>query len=103
MNNFSALMKSFAFSYIDIAPVNKLLIYPIMISNEQIKKFQVLYKKHFGEELSTEEAYQSGAKLIGLIELTYKLKTKEEFRMVERRRVEIYKKLLNENEVQSYR
>ncbi len=98
MNNFSALMKSFAFSYIDITSIDRLPIDLTMISNEQIKEFQALYKKHFGEEISTEEAYQSGFKLIRLVELIYKPMTEEEFQMVQKRRTDMNNKLPNEND-----
>lgn len=58
-----------------------------MLSDEQITKFQTLYKNRFGKEISREEAYEQGAKLIRLIELIYKPMTKEEYnRLQERRR-----------------
>jgi hypothetical protein len=31
-----------------------------MLSDEQIKKFQMLYKNRFGKEISREEAYEKG-------------------------------------------
>jgi hypothetical protein len=44
----------------------------IMLLKKQITGFQTLYKKRFGKEISREEAYEQGAKLIRLIELIYK-------------------------------
>ncbi len=41
-----------------------------MLEDGEIKKFQTLYKKHFGEEISKEEAVRKGLKLIRLIQLT---------------------------------
>jgi hypothetical protein len=40
-----------------------------MLTNEQIKKFQALYKKRFGVEIGEEEAGEKGKKLMRLIEL----------------------------------
>ena len=59
-----------------------------MLSDEQITKFQTLYKNRFGKEISREEAYEQGVKLIRLIELIYKPMTKEEYKMVQKRRKE---------------
>ena len=57
-----------------------------MLSDEQIIKFQALYKKHFGKEISREEAYEQGAKLIRLVELVYKPMTEEEYQRLQERR-----------------
>lgn len=59
-----------------------------MLSDEQITKFQTLYKNRFGKEISREEAYEQGVKLIRLIELIYKPMTKEEYKIVQKRRKE---------------
>ena len=69
-----------------------------MISSEQIKKFQGLYKKHFGKEISSEEAYQSATKLLRLVEIIYKPLTQEEYKMVQRWEDKIKKEFPNENE-----
>lgn len=42
-----------------------------MLSDEQITKYQMLYKNHFGKEISREEAYEQGTKLIRFIKLIY--------------------------------
>ena len=57
-----------------------------MLSDEQIKKFQIIYKKHFGKEISREEAYEQGAKLIRLVELIYKPMTEAEYQKLQERR-----------------
>jgi len=59
-----------------------------MLSDEQIRKFQMLYKKHFGKEISQEEAYEKGAKLIRLVELIYKPMTEDEYKQVQKRQKE---------------
>ena len=64
-----------------------------MLSDEQITKYQMLYKDQFGKEISREEAYEQGVKLIRLIELIYKPMTKDEYEQIQerRRKLEIYK------------
>ena len=59
-----------------------------MLSDEQIKQFQILYKNRFGKEISREEAYEKGAKLIRLVELIYKPMTEDEYRQLQKRRKE---------------
>jgi hypothetical protein len=59
-----------------------------MLSDEQIIKFQTLYKNRFGKEISRQEAYEKGAKLIRLIELIYKPMTENEYQQVQKRRSE---------------
>jgi hypothetical protein len=60
-----------------------------MLSDEQIKKFQELWLKRFGKEISREEAYEKGAKLMRLVELTYKPMTQDEYELLQKRRGEI--------------
>ncbi len=43
-----------------------------MIPEEQLEKFQTLYKERFGKEISKEEAYEKGIKLIRVVELLHK-------------------------------
>jgi hypothetical protein len=59
-----------------------------MLSDEQIRKFQILYKNRFGKEISREEAYEKGAKLTRLVELIYKPMTEDEYKQVQKRRKE---------------
>ena len=59
-----------------------------MLSNEQITKFQTLYKNRVGKEISREEAYEQGVKLIRLVELIYKPMTEAEYKIVKKRRKE---------------
>jgi hypothetical protein len=42
-----------------------------MLTDEQVSKFQELYKNRFGVEISREEAYAQGVKLVRLIEIVY--------------------------------
>ncbi len=57
-----------------------------MLSHEQITNFQALYKNRFGREISREEAYEKGAKLIRLVEIIYKPMTETEYQHVQERR-----------------
>ena len=57
-----------------------------MVSEEQIKTFQTLYKNRFGKEISREEAYEQGVKLIRLVELIYKPMTETEYQKLQERR-----------------
>jgi hypothetical protein len=59
-----------------------------MLSDEQITKFQILYKNRFGKEISREEACEKGAKLIRLVELIYKPMTEAEYKQLQERRRE---------------
>ena len=60
----------------------------MLLDNEQITKFQTLYKKRFGKEISREKAYEQGVKLIRLVELTYKPMTEAEYQQLQERRQE---------------
>jgi hypothetical protein len=59
-----------------------------MLSDEQITKFQMLYKNRFGKEISREEAYEQGVKLIRLVELIYKPMSEAEYKQLQERRRE---------------
>ncbi len=57
-----------------------------MLSHEQITNFQALYMKRFGREITREEAYEKGAKLMRLVEIIYKPMTEDEYHQVQARR-----------------
>ena len=59
-----------------------------MLSDEMIIKYQTLYKNRFGKEISREEAYEKGVKLIRLVELIYKPMTEAEYQKLQERRKE---------------
>ena len=40
-----------------------------MLSDAQIKRFQVLYKRHFNEDITKEEALKKGIRLINLLRI----------------------------------
>lgn len=59
-----------------------------MLSDDQIKKFQEIYRETFGKEISREDALSGGIRLLRLIELIYQPITKEDFEKLQIRRKE---------------
>lgn len=57
-----------------------------MLTDEQIKKFQALYKERFGREIGKEAAYEQGVKLVRLMSVIYKPMTQEEFDAIQKHR-----------------
>lgn len=60
-----------------------------MLTDEQIKQFQMLWKNSFGEEITEEKALEFGTKLVDLMRLIYKPITKEEFNKYEIHKKEV--------------
>ncbi len=58
----------------------------MVLDDEQITKFQTLYKSRFGKEISREEAYEKGIKLMRLVELIYQPMTEAEYQQLQERR-----------------
>ena len=58
------------------------------LSSADIEKFQTLYKEQFGKEISREDAYESGAKLLRLMAIIYKPMTEREFELIQEHRTE---------------
>lgn len=42
------------------------------LSKEAIEEYKQIYKKEFGEEISDQEAYEQGSRLIRLFEILYR-------------------------------
>jgi hypothetical protein len=53
-----------------------------------ITKFQELYKSEFGKEISREEAYEKGMKLLRLMSIVYKPMTENDFEFIQKHRQE---------------
>lgn len=49
----------------------------MQLANEQIEKFQLLYKKHYGVEIDEAEALEKGLRLIRLTEIISKHEAKK--------------------------
>lgn len=56
------------------------------LSDEDITKFQSLFKSEFGMEISREDAYEKGVKLLRLMTLVYKPMIQEEYEQIEKHR-----------------
>jgi hypothetical protein len=59
-----------------------------MLTEEQIKTYQVLYKNRFGREIGREEAIEKGTKLLRLVELIFVPMTETEYQKLQERRRE---------------
>ena len=57
-----------------------------MLTEEQVTKFQDIYRKRFGKEISRENALEKGIKLVRLMEIIYKPITEKEFDELQERR-----------------
>lgn len=67
----------------------------MVLSDTDIIKFQTLYKSHFGIEISKEDAYENGIKLLRLMSLVYKPMTQEEYQSIQKHRQETIELLKN--------
>lgn len=56
------------------------------LSDEDIRKFQALYKSAFGTDISREDAYESGIKLLRLMSLVYTPMTEQELKSIQKHR-----------------
>lgn len=58
----------------------------MVLSDEDIAKFQALYKSEFGVEISKEDAYEKGIKLLRLVSAVYKPMTEKEYEQIQKHR-----------------
>ena len=58
----------------------------MVLSDDDILKFQDIYREQFGKEISKEDAYEQGIKLLGLMSVVYKPMTENEFSLIQERR-----------------
>ena len=56
------------------------------LTDEDIGKFQALYKSEFGMEISREDAYEKGIKLLRLMSIVYQPMTEEEHECIQQHR-----------------
>ena len=56
------------------------------LSDEDIVKFQRLYKSELGIEISRENAYEKGIKLLQLMSIAYKPMTEKEYELIQKHR-----------------
>jgi hypothetical protein len=61
----------------------------MVLSDDNIISFQKLYKERFGKDLSKEDAYEQGIKLLQLMSLVYRPMTRAEFEVIQARQFEL--------------
>ena len=61
----------------------------MQLTPEQVARFQAIYKAKFGQEISREQAYEQGVKLVRLMEIIYKPMTQAYFEKVKKRQQEL--------------
>lgn len=58
----------------------------MVLSDEDILKFQALYKSELGIEIDKEDAYEKGIKLLRLMSVAYKPMTEKEYELIQKHR-----------------
>jgi len=58
----------------------------MLLTPNQIARFQEIYQKRFGKTLSREEALEKGIKLVRLMQIVYKPMTVEQYQKLQERR-----------------
>lgn len=54
----------------------------MILKDENILEFQALYKREFGIEISREDAYEQGVKLLRLMSIVYQPTTEKEYQLI---------------------
>ena len=67
----------------------------MVLTDADIAKFQALYRSEFGKEISSEQAYEQGIKLVRLMSAIYRPMTKEQFEKIQRHREATLPLLIN--------
>ena len=60
----------------------------MVLSDEDIKKFQALYKNELGKEINQQDAYEKGIKLLRLMSVVYKPMTEKEYKQIQKHRTD---------------
>jgi len=67
----------------------------MQLTDDQIKKYQILYYERFGVRLGRAEVCEKAESLVRMVELVYKPMTKDELTSIKKRRKEIFNNLKN--------
>ncbi len=67
----------------------------MLLTDEDIEKFQDIFEKEFGTKITKDEAYEKGVKLLTLMSAIYKPMTEKEYVLVEERRNESVESIKN--------
>lgn len=57
-----------------------------MLTDEQVTKFQTIYRDRFGKEISRSDALEKGARLVRLMQIVYQPITERELLKFQKRR-----------------
>lgn len=57
-----------------------------MLTDEQVSKFQTIYRNRFGKEISRADALEKGTKLVRLMQIVYQPITEQELLEFQKRR-----------------
>lgn len=58
----------------------------MVLSDDDIRKFQNIYRERFGKEINKQDAYEQGIALLRMLRAVYKPMTQEEFDFIQERR-----------------
>jgi len=58
----------------------------MQLTEQQITRFQKIYKARFNKQLSKKEALEKGIKLVKMIQIVYRPITKEQYQQLQERR-----------------
>ena len=67
----------------------------MVLSDEDITKFQALYRNELGIEISREDAYEKSIKLLRLMSSVYKPMTEKEYEFIQKHRKDTLHLLVN--------
>ena len=67
----------------------------MVLTDADIAKLQALYRSEFGKEISAEQAYEQGIKLVRLMSAIYRPMTEEQFEKIQKHRVATLPLLIN--------
>jgi hypothetical protein len=76
----------------------------MVLTDADIQRFQALYRSEFGMEISAEEAYEKGIKLVRLMSAVYRPMTKEQFERIQKHReatLPLLAQKITQNEMES--
>ena len=67
----------------------------MVLSDEDITKLQALYKSELGIEISREDAYERGIKLLRLMSSVYQPMTEKDYQFIQKHREDTLPLLIN--------
>jgi len=71
----------------------------MLISPQQISKFQSIYKDVYGEDISEQAAHKEAMNLVRLVTLIYQPMRKEEFERVQKEILKIHDRINRKNKI----